>query len=137
MNDNYRQDLQWTPERIHGLRQALNRTQREMAALIGVTERTIFRWEKGKSQPRHKTIRRLKKIEGRLITRNSKEQENPAPVLKKYEGLRLNEIRENRLKVHDQTRIRFRETVKALQGARKIIQQTSEFLPELNKSKLS
>ena len=39
---------EWTPEEVKHLRRALNRTQEEFAALLGVTFSTVNRWENGR-----------------------------------------------------------------------------------------
>ncbi len=134
MNDNNWQDRRWTPERIRTLRETLNRSQNEMAKLLGVAGQTIFRWEKGKSVPRHKMIRRLKKMEGHLITRKLQENERLAPVLKRKEEGRSpsepQEIREmvrgNRLKVHEGMNVTLREAHKALERSWKVLRQSGE-----------
>ena len=130
MNDNNWQDRQWRPERIHALREALTRSQKEMAVLIGVTERTIFRWEKGESPPRHKMIRRLKKLEGKLITQKLKEKERLARLLKngeegtsnKYQQIRET-IRKQRLSAQAEVNTILKESHKALERSWKSLKK--------------
>ncbi len=64
--DNNRKDLQWSSGRIRLLREKVNHSQHEMAVLMGVTEKTIFRWEKGLARPRRKMVRRLEEIDVQL-----------------------------------------------------------------------
>lgn len=128
MNDNNWQDRQWRPERIHALREGLHRSQKEMAVLIGVTERTIFRWEKGDSLPRHKMIRRLKNLDDRLITQKLKENERLARLAKEGEQGRPNEyqrIRETLQRMRLSARA---ETDTILRETRKMIESSKEAL---------
>ncbi len=112
-----RNDWRWTKERVGALRDMLNRSQHEMAVLVGVSERTIFRWEKGLAQPRRKAARRLAEVEQKLTARISKEQERRA----------FNEYLNNTLKVHEM-RAAIRETAKALAESWKLLRQTKETL---------
>lgn len=41
----------FTPENIHALRLGLHLTQTEFGGLLGVTKRTIIRWEQGQHLP--------------------------------------------------------------------------------------
>ncbi len=129
MNDNNGQDHQWRPERIHALRGGLNRSQKEMAVLIGVTERTIFRWEKGECLPRHKMIRRLKNLENKLIARALKEKEQLARLLKKeqetpnkYQQIRET-IREKRFSAQAEAAIIMRGAHKALESSWRVLKK--------------
>jgi DNA-binding transcriptional regulator YiaG len=49
-------------EEIHGLRQRLGLTQRELAKWLGVSESTVSLWEAGKRRPRGPAHRLLKLI---------------------------------------------------------------------------
>ncbi len=131
MNDNTWQDHQWRPERIHALREGLNRSQEEMAVLIGVTQRTIFRWEKGECLPRHRMIRRLKKLEGKLITEKLKEKERLTRLLEKgeqetpseYQQMRET-IQEKRLIARAEMDAILRESRKTIETSWKVLKQT-------------
>ncbi len=66
--DTRKKDSQWTQERFWFLRESLGLSRYEMAMLVGVTERTIFRWEKGQAHPQPFIIRRVEEIERGLLS---------------------------------------------------------------------
>ncbi len=133
MNDNTWQDLQWRPERIHALREGLNRSQEEMATLIGVTQRTIFRWEKGECLPRHRMIRRLKKLEGKLITEKLKEKERLARLLEKGERETPSEYQQIRETIQEKRLIARAEMDVVLRGAHKAFENSWKVLKQTTK----
>ncbi len=111
--DNDKKDRQWTRERFRVLREALNRSQHEMAVLVGVTERTIFRWEKGLSDPRRKMIRRLEGIERKYMTGQAQPHRS-----------RVKEYEKNRIRF-EEGQARFRETVRTVEESLKMMKHAS------------
>ena len=119
--DGEQKSWKWPKERIRALRDAMNGTQKDMAKMLGVSERTIFRWEKGEFQPRRKVIRRMEKIEKKLIRRESKEEKWQAPnIYREYILL------QRRNEANAKLQIRLRETLRALGAAQKLLQQARE-----------
>ena len=54
-----------TPARIIALRNRLGLSQRRLAALLGVSELTVRRWERGRSRPSQRTWQHLHQVERR------------------------------------------------------------------------
>ncbi len=112
MNDGKR-NWRWAKEHIRTLRESLNRSQHAMAVLVGVTERTVFRREKGLSQPRRKAMRRLAQIE-RKLTQKSKEEAQRVP--------NINQV--NILRIRKETEIIRRQTARVLEESWEKLRQT-------------
>lgn len=51
-----------TPAEIVSLRQALNLSQVELAARLGVSPASVHRWETGKTEPTPLAMRQLNKL---------------------------------------------------------------------------
>jgi len=64
----------WTPEEVKGLRQALNRTQVEFAALLGVTFSTVNRWENGRVGASPLAVRELNALLNKARWRKGRER---------------------------------------------------------------
>ncbi len=47
---------------VAGIRARLGKTQEEMASLVGVTLRTVSRWEAGSSKPSRLSVKRIGEI---------------------------------------------------------------------------
>ncbi|MHB1287534.1 MAG: DNA cytosine methyltransferase, partial [Leptospirales bacterium] len=47
---------------IRDLREKMNLSQKEIASLLGYSQRTIIRWESGKSRPKNVTLEYLRNI---------------------------------------------------------------------------
>ncbi len=92
--------------------------------LIGVTQRTILRWEKGECLPRHRMIRRLKKLEGKLITEKLKEKERLARLLEKGEQETPNEYQQMRETIQEKRLIARAEMDVILQESHKTIESS-------------
>ncbi len=105
---------EWAPERVRLLRRDLKHSRHEMSALLGVTERTIYRWEHGQAEPRLKMIRRLEEIERDLTAAQAQPQR--LKPLKDYE--------KNRTRF-EELQARFQETVKKVEQILKTLQQTA------------
>lgn len=50
----------WTGETIYALREALNLSRRELAEAVGVSERSLYRWENGLVAPRPVGLRAIR-----------------------------------------------------------------------------
>ena len=56
----------WHPYRIKMLRETLLLTLEEMASMVGVTQRTVWRWEHNQAKPRARHCRRMATMEQKL-----------------------------------------------------------------------
>ncbi len=128
----------WPKERIFMLRDTLNRTQREMAKMMGVSQRTIFRWEKGEDLPRRKMIRKMEKLETKLIRGKLRESERPAAFNEEKDGgdaptedqnSRQTLLRK-RLRAREEADIALRKTHKALETSWKVLHRTGRIQPK-------
>lgn len=52
------------PEEIKQIRLAAGLTQEALAAKVGVTASTVYRWEKGRKKPQGPARKMLKQLEG-------------------------------------------------------------------------
>lgn len=59
-----------TRKRIKRLRQRLDMTQEEFAKYIGVSWRTVMRWESGDSQPSNLALEKIEKLEKKDESQN-------------------------------------------------------------------
>lgn len=59
-----------TRKRIKRLRQKLDMTQEEFAKYIGVSWRTVMRWESGDSQPSNLALEKIEKLEKKDESQN-------------------------------------------------------------------
>ena len=57
-----REDFVFAPEMLAQMRQALEATQLQMAALLAVSPLTYSRWEKGQAQPRTKQLAKIEEL---------------------------------------------------------------------------
>ena len=51
-----------SPDGIYSIRQALGQTRAEFGDVIGVTDRTIWQWETGNSQPTPEYLEAIRKL---------------------------------------------------------------------------
>lgn len=56
-----------TPKDIRGIRMALGLTGGEFALKVGVTEDTVWRWERGDRHPTYKRMERLNELRDEVI----------------------------------------------------------------------
>lgn len=57
-----REEFLFAPEMLTQMRQALEATQLQMAALLTVSPLTYSRWEKGQAQPRTKQLAKIEEL---------------------------------------------------------------------------
>ena len=58
----------WHPYRIKTLREALLLTLEEMGGQVGVTERTVWRWEHNQAKPRARHCRKMAAMELKILS---------------------------------------------------------------------
>lgn len=73
MNTNTRNGfgVVFSPERILAIRRAMNLTQEQFSATLGVTFSTVNRWERGKTTPNLIARRILLSLESRYVSGRS------------------------------------------------------------------
>lgn len=60
MEDASATETTWTPGEILALRERLGLSSREMARRLGVSEKTVIRWERGERRPARRCRWRLR-----------------------------------------------------------------------------
>ena len=58
----------WHPYRIKTLREAMLLTLEEMAEQVGVTQRTVWRWEHNQAKPRARHCRKMAALEQEALS---------------------------------------------------------------------
>jgi DNA-binding transcriptional regulator YiaG len=75
-----REEFVFAPAMLTQMRQALNATQLQMAALLAVSALTYSRWEKGQARPRTKQLAKIEELVNMGPAKAEKKMRQAAPA---------------------------------------------------------
>jgi len=73
--------MKWKKDEIINLRISLGYTQHRLATLLGVSRRTVSRWETGRSSPGRKMREKLNQVSENVSSKNETSQNVSSNVL--------------------------------------------------------